>query len=264
VTVVLVATMFGIAGTPTSASSRHDEKATAKPTVVLVHGAFADSSSWLDVVTRLQSKGYDVIAPSNPLRGLNTDVAYLRDFLATIEGPVVLAAHSYGGMVITNAAVGNPDVKALVYIAAFAPEEGDTVGALSASAPGGLLGPETLTIRPYVKADGTPSAEGYVTPSEYRRVFAADLPRSVTKPLAVTQKPADLSILTDASGVPAWKTIPSWYMVAKEDRAIPADAERFMAQRAGATVVEVKASHSVATSHARAVADLIVTAAKAS
>jgi pimeloyl-ACP methyl ester carboxylesterase len=258
----VAAAALGIIGASTVVDAQNRQPNPPKPTVVLVHGAFADASGWTAVVDNLQSKGYDVIAPSNPLRGLPTDVRYLRDFLATIHGPIVLVGHSYGGMVITNAATGNDDVKALVYIAAFAPDTGDSVAALSASAPGSLLGPATLTIRPYVKADGTPSAEGYINPADYRDVFAADLPRSTTTTLSVMQKPADLSILSDTSGEPAWKTIPSWYLVAKKDRAIPADAERAMAARAGSTTVEVNASHSVAASQPAAVTDLIVSAAR--
>ena len=145
---------------------------------------------------------------------------------------------------------------------AFAPDTGDTVAALAASAPGSLLGPDTLTIRPYVKPDGTPSAEGYITPADYRDVFAGDVPRTRTTTLSAMQKPADLSILIDPSGTPAWMTIPSWYLVAKQDHAIPADAERSMAVRAGSTTVEVNGSHSVALSHPRAVTDLIITAAR--
>lgn len=260
---VAIAASLGMVGTVgTSASANSRQSSIPKPTIVLVHGAFADASSWSGVVQRLQAKGYNVIAPSNPLRGLTIDVQYIKEFLATVGGPVVLVAHSYGGMVITNAAVGNPNVKALVYIAAFAPDLGDTVASLSASAPGSLLGPATLTIRPYTKPDGTPSAEGYITPSEYRDVFAADLPRSTATTLSVLQKPADLSILTDPSGAPAWKTIPSWYMVARQDKAIPPDAERTMAKRAGSTTVEVNGSHSVAVSHPIAVADLILAAAR--
>jgi pimeloyl-ACP methyl ester carboxylesterase len=259
---VLVTATFALIGASTAANAEHRPSTSPKPTIVLVHGAFADASSWTAVVQRLQSKGYEVLAPSNPLQGLAGDVQYLRDFLATVEGSIVLVGHSYGGMVITNAATGNEQVKALVYVAAFAPDTGESVAALSASAPGSLLGPSTLTIRPYVRADGTPSAEGYINTSDYRDVFAADLPRSTTTTLSAMQKPADLSILTDASGEPAWKTIPSWYMVAERDHAIPADAERNMAARAGSTTVEVNASHSVAVSQPRAVADLITSAAR--
>ncbi len=265
--VVLAAMCFavtlGLSGSFAGASADRGQGGGPKPTIVLVHGAFADASSWTDVIQQLQRKGYTVIAPANPLRGLPVDTKYLSDFLATIDGPVVLVGHSYGGMVMTNAAVGNPNIRALVYIAAFAPDKDDTVGGLASSEPGSLLGPATLTIRPYTKPDGTPSAEGDITPSDYRSVFAADLPATTAAALAASQRPADLAILSDPSGEPAWKTIPSWYMVARQDRTIPAAAERAMAERAGATTVEVNGSHSVAVSHPGAVADLVVKAARA-
>jgi pimeloyl-ACP methyl ester carboxylesterase len=260
---VCVAATLGLSGSLAGASPAGGHGTAPKPTIVLVHGAFADASSWSGVIQRLQRKGYTVIAPANPLRGLPVDTKYLSDFLATIAGPIVLVGHSYGGMVMTNAAVGNANIRALVYVAAFAPDTGDTVGALASSVPGSLLGPATLTIRPYTKPDGTPSAEGDITPADYRSVFAADLPKDIAATLAASQRPADLAILSDPSGEPAWATIPSWYLVAKQDRTIPADAERAMAERAGATTIEVNGSHSVAVSHPGAVVDLIVKADRA-
>jgi pimeloyl-ACP methyl ester carboxylesterase len=263
---VLAATIIltlGVTGSLAGASPMPRHGSGPKPTIVLVHGAFADASSWSGVVERLQRKGYEVIAPANPLRGLAADATYLSELLGTIQGPVVLVGHSYGGMVMTNAATGNPNVRALVYIAAFAPDAGDTVAGLASSVPGSLLGPATLTIRPYTKPDGSPSAEGYLTPSEYRAVFAADVPGNTAATLAASQRPADLAILSDPSGEPAWRTIPSWYMVAKQDRTIPAGAERAMAQHAGATTVEFNGSHSVAVAHPAAVVDLVVAADRA-
>jgi pimeloyl-ACP methyl ester carboxylesterase len=244
-----------------SSTAQASRPTTPKPTIVLVHGAFADASGWTDVIVRLQKKGYDVIAPANLLRGVAIDTQYLRDFLATIEGPVVLVGHSYGGFVMTNAAVGVANVEALVYIASFAPDVDETVGSISASAPGSELGPDSLTIRPYTKPDGTPSLEGYITPARYHDVFAADVDRTKAASYAASQRPADLSILSEPSGEPAWKTIPSWTMVAKQDHVIPPGAQEFMAQRAHATTVKINASHSVAVSHPRAVADFIIEAA---
>lgn len=256
---LLLLTMLGIAG---DAHAAHPTTAGPKPTIVLVHGAFADASSWHPVIERLARRGYNVIAPTNPLRGVETDVQYLRDFLATVPGPIVLVGHSYGGFVMTNAATGNPGVTSLVYIAAFAPDAGETVGGISASVPGSLLGPDTLTVRPYTGADGTEHAEGYITPTSYREVFAADIDRADAWTYAVSQKPADLSLLQTPSGDPAWKTIPTWTLVATRDRVIPPDAQRAMAQRAGATTIEVKASHSVAESNAAKVAAFIERAAR--
>jgi pimeloyl-ACP methyl ester carboxylesterase len=233
-----------------------------KPTVVLVHGAFADSSGWNDVIVKLQRKGYNVIAPANPLRSVSGDSQYLKEFLATVEGLIVLVGHSYGGFVMTNAATGNPNVKALVYIASFAPDAGETVASISASAPGSLLGPAALTIRAFTRADGEPGAEGYITPTMYRDVFAADLPKTQAWGFAVAQRPADLSILTEPSGEPAWKNIPTWTLVAKQDRVIPPGAQEAMASRANATTMRLDASHSVAVSQPTKVADFIVRAAR--
>ncbi len=236
--------------------------AQSKPTVVLVHGAFADASGWSKVIRRLQRRGYPVIAPANPLRSVSSDAAYLRNVLSQIEGPIVLVGHSYGGFVMSNAATGNPNVKALVYIAAFAPAEGDTVQALTSQAPGSLLGPDTLTIRTFPTPDGQLAPEGYITPSAFRKVFAADLPKAQTDVMAASQRPAALATLNEPSGPPAWATIPSWYLVAGEDKTIGTANLRFMAQRIGATTVEVKgASHVVMMSHARKTTKLILAAA---
>jgi pimeloyl-ACP methyl ester carboxylesterase len=234
-----------------------------KPTIVLVHGAFADASGWAPTVEKLQKKGYDVLAPANPLRGVAADSAYIRTLLAQIPGPIVLVGHSYGGFVNTNAATGNPNVKALVYIAAFAPDEGESIQSISAAHPGSKLGPDTLEVRAYPLPDGTDGHEGYIKLDAFRDVFAADLPRRTAAINAVSQRPADLAALGAPSGAPAWKTIPSWYLVATQDNAIGVDAERFMAARAGAHTVEVKASHSVFASQPDAVTDLILDAARA-
>jgi pimeloyl-ACP methyl ester carboxylesterase len=203
-------------GTPAGAT--RDE---VKPTIVLVHGAWADASVWNDVAERLQHRGYTVIAPANPLRGLSTDAAYLSSILTTISGPIVLVGHSYGGMVMTNAATGNPNVTALVYIAAFAPDLGDTVGGLGAMNPGSHLGPTTLLFRPYPTG-----LDAYIAPGSFRAVFAADLPGTVTALMAAAQRPIDAVALGQPSGEPARKTIPSWYLVATQDHAIPPTTQR--------------------------------------
>jgi pimeloyl-ACP methyl ester carboxylesterase len=254
----LVATLLvvavGVAGAANATGSHGDEP---KPTIVLVHGAFADASGWNGVTRRLQERGYTVIAPANPLRSLPSDTAYVSSVLDTIQGPIVLVGHSYGGMVLTNAAIGHPGVKALVYIAAFAPDTGETVGGLTAMNPGSGLGPDNLVVRPYPGG-----LDGYIKPSVFRQVFAADVPRDMAATMAASQRPSDLGILSQPSGEPAWKTIPSWYLVAAQDGTIPPATERFMAQRAGATTVEVASSHVAMISHPRQVTDLILDAAR--
>jgi pimeloyl-ACP methyl ester carboxylesterase len=247
---------------PTSGPAVAADRHAPKPTVVLVHGAFADSSSWGGVVTRLRHDGYPVIAAANPLRGLDSDAAYVSSLLSAIPGPVVLVGHSYGGEVITNAAAGHANVKALVYVAAFAPDQGESALSLTGLNPGSRLG-TALVVRPYAVAGGG-GADGYVDPAQFHTVMAADVPVRDTDLLAAEQRPVDLGALQTPSGVPAWKTIPSWYLVAGADQAIPAATERFMARRAGAhTVVVDHASHLVMLSHPGQVEHLIVQAADA-
>ncbi|MCK9929039.1 alpha/beta hydrolase [Frankia sp. Mgl5] len=227
-----------------------------KPTVVLVHGAFADASGWNDVATRLIRDGYPVIAPANPLRGVATDSAYLASILATLSGPLVLAAHSYGGIVITNAATGNTNVKALVYVAAFMPDQGETLLGLQTKYPGSRLNETALDFRPY--ADGV---DGYIRKEVFRDVFAADLSETTTDLMWAGQRPSDVRTLQEPSGPPAWKAIPSWYLAAHNDRVLPVAAQRFMAQRAGAHTVDVNASHVAMIAKPAAAADLIKHAA---
>ncbi len=229
-----------------------------KPTVVLVHGAFADASGWNDVIRKLVRDGYPVLAPANPLRSVQGDSAYLASILATITGPIVLVGHSYGGVLITNAATGNPNVKALVYVAAFAPDAGDTVIGLQTMFPGTKLGLEQLDFRPLPGG----GADGYVKQAVFRDIFAGDLPRSTTEIMHATQRPGDGHTLQEVSGPPAWKAIPSYYLVAKRDNLIPAEAQRFMARRARAHTVEVNASHVAMMSQPSATADLIKKAAR--
>lgn len=248
--------------TPTAQSASSASAPAGKPTVVLVHGAFADSSGWNDVAARLIDRGYPVIAFSNPLRGPIPDAEYLRQFLTTIEGPIVLVGHSYGGAVITNAAIGNEDVQSLVYVAAYAPAEGETVLAMNELGGGHTDVADHLVFRPY---PGAPEgdADAFIDPAWFHRLFAQDLPRRTTRVMAATQRPAAASALFAASGPPAWEEIPSWYLVAKQDRIIPPQAERAMAKRAGATTVVIDSSHVAMMSHPGAVASLVHRAAKA-
>ncbi|WP_203701582.1 alpha/beta fold hydrolase [Asanoa iriomotensis] len=247
------------AAAPSTAKGRHGEP---KPTIVLVHGAFADASGWNDVAHRLLRAGYDVLAPANPLRGVASDSAYLAALLGQITGPIVLVGHSYGGMVITNAANGNGNVKAMVYVAAFAPDEGETLFSLQTRYVGTKLTADALDIRYYTMPDGTGSADGYVKASVFREVFAGDLPPAQTAVMHATQRPGDVHTLEQPSGAPAWKAVPSWYLVARDDNVIPAAAQRFMAQRAGASTVEVRASHVAMMSRPDATTDLITAAAR--
>jgi pimeloyl-ACP methyl ester carboxylesterase len=259
--VALFVTAATVAALAPAASS---QPVNVKPTIVLVHGAFADASSWSGVTERLQRRGYTVVAPANPLRGVASDAAYLRSLLTTISGPIVLVGHSYGGVVITNAATGNPNVRALVYVAAYAPAEGESIGALSALVPGGMIGPATLTILPFPAPDGSTALEGIITPSVFREVFAADLPARTAAVMASAQRPAALQLLGEPSGAPAWRTIPSWYLVAGRDNAIGTDLERFMAKRIPhVSAIEIRGSSHVAMiSHPDATMQLILRAAR--
>ncbi|MFG1958380.1 alpha/beta fold hydrolase [Nonomuraea sp. NPDC049028] len=229
-----------------------------KPTVVLVHGAFADSSGWNDVSARLIRENYPVIAPANPLRSVAADSAYLASLLATLSGPIVLAAHSYGGIVITNAATANPNVKALVYVAAFAPDQGESLLDLQNKYPGSKLNEAALDFRPY--GDGL--VEGYIKKEVFHDVFAGDVPRATTNLMQAGQRPADTRTLGEPSGAPAWKTIPSYYLIARNDQVLPVAAQRFMARRAGARAHEVGASHVAMISQPSMAADLIKSAAR--
>ncbi|MEV5640046.1 alpha/beta hydrolase [Streptomyces flaveolus] len=233
-----------------------------KPTIVLVHGAFADSSSWNGVVAKLRSHDYPVVAASNPLRGLTEDSAYVRELLESIDGPVVLAGHSYGGSVISNAATGLDHVKALVFVAAFLPDEGESAVDLSGKFPGSTLG-ETLRPVPVTLPDGGRAADLYIEQSRFHQQFAADVPEETTAVMAATQRPVADSALAEGASAPAWKDIPSWVLVASEDRNIPAQVQTYMAERAKATVVHVTASHAVSASRPGDVARLIDEAAQA-
>jgi pimeloyl-ACP methyl ester carboxylesterase len=232
-----------------------------KPTVVLVHGAFAESGGWGPVVERLQAEGHRVIAAANPLRSVAYDAAQIRALVNTIDGPVVLVGHSYGGMVISKAAAGAGNVSALVYVAAFAPEEGESGASLSGMFPGSSLGE---TLRPVPLPDG--NQDMYVAPELYRHQFAADVPEEQARLMAATQRPITAAALNEpAVGPQAWMEIQSFFLIAEGDRNIPAAAHHFMAERAKGEVVAIDgASHAVFASHPAEVADLILRAAKTS
>jgi pimeloyl-ACP methyl ester carboxylesterase len=259
--VILTMTVRSAAAGPSAAAAKAED---AKPTVVLVHGAWADSSSWSKVVRRLQQDGYTVAVPPNPLRGLTGDSAYLASYLNTISGPVVLVGHSYGGAVITNAATGDSDVKALVYIDAFAPDEGETVVQLATAEPGSAIGGDPETVFDAVPIPGAPGGDVdlCVKKSVFPDAFANDLPRKTAAVLAAVQRPVAFSALVTPSGAPAWETIPSWYFVGTRDRVLPPAEQRFMAERADANTVEVKASHLPMVSRPGAVTKLIMEAAE--
>ena len=235
-----------------------------KPTIVLVHGAWADSGSWNAVAALLQAAGYTVDAPPNPLRGLSYDASYLADFLSTISGPVVLVGHSYGGMVITNAATGNPNVRALVFDDAYIPAATDTLLGLTSAEPGSCLAvsPAPFNVVPY---PGAPSGDVdlYVKQSVFPGCFANGLPAAKASVLAATQRPLAASVLTEPSGTPAWKSIPSWAVIGTADHVIPLGEQLNMARNAGAHVTEINAPHLSMISDPGAVATVIIRAAQA-
>ena len=230
-----------------------------KPTIVLVHGAFAESASWNGVLSRLITKGYPVVAVANPLRGVKNDAAYVSTVIDNIPGPVVLVGHSYGGAVIANAVATKKNVKALVFVAAFAPDTGETAAELSARYPGSTLGP---TLAPPVPLpDG--GKDLYIQQDRFRAQFAADVPDAEAKLMAATQRPITDAALNEASVTATWKTIPSWFIYGDGDLNIPPAAQAFMAKRAGSkeTIAVAGASHVVMVSHPDAVAKIIEHAA---
>ncbi|MFC4035983.1 alpha/beta hydrolase [Streptomyces polygonati] len=230
--------------------------AAAKPTVVLVHGAFADASGWNGVITRLERDGYPVVAPANPLRGLTSDSAYIASILASVSGPIVLVGHSHGGAVISEAAAGNPNVKALVYIAAFMPEVGEQVGNLNSMFPGSQLAAALLPIT--VAGGGT---DYRIDPAKFKQAFAGDLPTATTKLMAIEQRPLSSAAFSDPATAAAWHTIPSWFLVAKQDRSISPDLERFEADRAHSHTTQIDSSHVAMMSHPGISAQVIEDAA---
>ncbi|MFB7457059.1 alpha/beta fold hydrolase [Streptomyces sp. NPDC056188] len=240
------------------AEPRHQDR----PTIVLEHGAFADASSWDGVEERLRRAGYPVVAAANPLRGPATDAAYLRSVVDHIDGPVVLVGHSYGGTVISQAAAGlEGKVKALVYIAAFLPDTGESSLGLTGKFPGSTLGQVVATVN-YTLPDGSQGADVYIKPDKFRQQFAADVPADKARLMAAGQRPIAAAALEEKSTKAAWKTIPSWSLVTTEDRNIPVAAQRFMSARAHARTTEIDASHAVSVSHPAAVARIVEQAAR--
>ena len=233
--------------------------ASDSPTIVLVHGAFAESSSWDDVIRRLHDQGYTAIAAANPLRSLSGDADFVANVLKSIAGPIVLVGHSYGGSVITGAARGQENVRALVYVAAFAPDAGESAIQLSSRFPGSTLG---NSLRAVPLPDG--SNDLYIQADKFHHQFAADVAADKAALMAATQRPVrDVALGEAFVGTPAWKSAPSWFLLAELDQNIPIAAQRFMAERAQArAIVEVPgASHAVAVSRPWEVADIILQAA---
>jgi pimeloyl-ACP methyl ester carboxylesterase len=245
----------------TAASARAN--ANPKPTVVLVHGAWADASSWNGEVDRLQRDGYVVRAIDNPLRGLTSDAEEVKDFLSTITGPIVLVGHSYGGSVITNAAAGNPNVKALVYVDAAAPDAGETTGQLSGKSSALSGDPATLFDRvPYAGAPAG-AMQLYLKKNIFLHNFAPDLPARTAEHLWATQRPAATAAFDTPSAAAAWKTIPSWYVIGMKDQIITPESELAMAHRAHSHILEVPGgSHLTLISHPIAVTRQILAAAR--
>jgi pimeloyl-ACP methyl ester carboxylesterase len=243
--------------------SQTTPNSTGPLTVVLVHGAFADASSWKGVIERLQKKGVQVTAPANPLRGLASDSAYLASFLNQIPGPVLAVGHSYAGAVITNAATKARNVVGLVFVAAFAPEEGERLGEIESGSKDSVLNAALVPLK-YPTGQGAQTAvEFTVTPAHFHDAFAADLPAEQTALMAATQRPVAEGAFSEPSGVPAWKTLPSWTVVATGDKAAGTDVVRAMAQRAGATITEVEGSHVIMLSQPQVVTDVILSAVAA-
>jgi pimeloyl-ACP methyl ester carboxylesterase len=231
-----------------------------RPTIVLVHGAFAESASWDGVIDPLLSAGHPVIAAANPLRGVAADAAVVGDLVRTVDGPVVLVGHSYGGAVISNVDADAGDIVGLVYVAGFAPEPGESAIALTGLFPGSTLG---AALQPVSLSDGT--TDLMISRERFHAQFAADLPAPQAARMAATQRPVAQQALDEPSGLrPLWKELPSWFLFGEEDRSIPAAAQRFMATRAGArrTMEIPGASHAVAVSHPDATAQMILEATR--
>jgi pimeloyl-ACP methyl ester carboxylesterase len=229
-----------------------------QPTIVLVHGAFAESASWDEVIDPLLDAGHSVVAAGNPLRGVRADAAMVSDVVRAIDGPVVLVAHSYGGMVASNVDRDAGDITGIVYVAAFAPDAGESAFSLAGMFPGSTLGD---AVQPTPRADGTTDLT--IVPARFHAQFCADVPQDKARRMAVTQRPATVEALQEPSGEPLWKHVPSWFVFGEEDRNIPAALEHYMAKRAGArrTVEIPGASHAVSVAHPAATARLVLEAA---
>ena len=236
-----------------------------KPTIVLVHGAWADGASWNAVASQLQGQGFTVLGPTNLLRGVAGDSAYISSFLAQrTSGPVVLVGHSYGGFVITNAATASGNVRALVYVDAFMPDEGETAFQILGGSGSALDVPDPTTVLDLVAYPGAPEGdlEAFLKADTVHTAFAQDLPEPDRWLIVESQRPITLSANTAPSGTPAWKTLPSWTVVGTQDRVIPPDTQRRMATRAGATITEAAGSHVSMVSHPQVTIDAILAAAQ--
>jgi pimeloyl-ACP methyl ester carboxylesterase len=234
-----------------------------KPTIVLVHGAWADASGFAGEIRALQDRGFRAVGFANPLRGLADDARYLADFLRSLAGPLVLVGHSYGGAVISAAANGNEQVKALVFFSGWMPDEGESIAQVFETSEGSLAGPALRPV-PFTGPDGSEGGQDlYLDPEQFHAVFAADVDRGTSDVMAATQRPWSGAGFYEPSGPPAWKTLPCWYLLCTEDKAIPPATQRFMAERANARIQEVPASHASMVSQPEAATQLILQAAEA-
>ena len=230
------------------------------PTIVLVHGAFAESASWDPVIRKLEDAGHDVIAAANPLRGVASDAESVTDLVRAIDGPVLLVAHSYGGAVMSNVAADAGEITGLVYVNGFAPDAGENCFGLAGMFPGSMVGESTVW--PVPRSDGT--TDFYIAPDSFHEIFCQDVPAPRAALMAKTQRPATQEALTEPSGDrPLWKDVPSWFLIGEEDHIIPAEVQRFMAERAGSrsTIAVPGASHAISVSQPEATAQLILEAA---
>jgi pimeloyl-ACP methyl ester carboxylesterase len=234
----------------------------AKPTVVFVHGAWADNSGFEASIRTLRDQGYAAIGAANPLRELRSDAAYVAALLATIDGPIVLVGHSYGGAVISNAATGNDQVRALVYLNGWVPDEGESLIQLAQLNEGSLI-PDSVRPVPYTNTDGSNGVDLYIEQDKFPAAFAGDVDPETAQVMAVAQRPFTEAAFGAPSGPIAWKSVPSWYLLGAEDKAIPPATQRFMAERAGATIEDIPASHASMVSQPERATELILTAVRA-